>query len=177
MSWLCTKHKPLDIRLEHRALFPLSFFHFSFLNHSSPISVFLSCSASFSRFNSLPTSPSLSFSSETGDPGPLSQEPVRWVVQTTGKMFHFFFLLLHLSNSPLHLSIRVWDCRTPLDCASGRFSTQMTGIACPLKNYASVLLWFFVNLLDHRVKFPISHPTNFNFSGFLSRSVFMMPTS
>lgn len=102
---------------------------FSFLNHSSPVYVFLSCSASFSHSSSLfPALLLLLFSlvslRRRGDPGVSSQESVRWVVQTTGKMFHFFFffsLLLHLSNSPLHLSIRVWDCRSPPDWAGWRF--------------------------------------------------------
>lgn len=164
--WMChgsaQRHKPLDISLEHRGSFsiPLSLFitiSFSFLNHFSR-------SASFSLCDSLPTPPFFSSLSlwRRGDPGVSSQEPVRRVVQTTGKMFHFFFLLLHLSNSPLHLSIRVWDCRSPPDWPGSRFSTQITGIICSLKNCASASLWLFAKFAGpSQISYQSSHKFQF----------------
>lgn len=60
----------------------------------------------------------------------------------------FFFLLPRLSNSPLHLSIRVWDCKTLPDWAGWRFSMQMTGIAYSSRNCVSALLWVLANFAE-----------------------------
>lgn len=103
------RHEPLDIRLKHRG----PSLHFSpslsiFSITARPVSVVQSCSVSFSCFDSPLTPPSClplfrdrvtRASRLRNQRGGLFRQP--------GKCSISFFLLLHLSNSPLHLSIRV----------------------------------------------------------------------
>lgn len=116
MSWHRTEAQTVGYQIKTQG----SFFHSSLFISRHLLLFFNHCSARFClsvllcfflALCSTPLSPRLSLSLwRRGDPGVSSQKPARWVVQTTGKMFHFFFffsLLLHLSKSPLHLSIRV----------------------------------------------------------------------
>lgn len=145
MSWLCTEAQTAGYQIRAQGLF----FHsalFVYRHRLFSQSLFSLCfflSLLLSSHSSL-SSPSL-FGDGVTQVSRLRNE-YGGFVQTTGKMFHFSFLLLHLSNSPLHLSIRVWDCRSLPDWPGSRFLTQITGIICSLKNCASALLWVFVNL-------------------------------
>lgn len=98
MSCLCTEAQTTGYQIKTQGpIFHSPFFisHHPFLFSQSLLAPFLS----FRLALFLPRAPTL-FSPllpvslrllRQGDPGVSTQEPARWAVQTTGKMFHFFF--------------------------------------------------------------------------------------
>lgn len=144
MSWLCAEAQTVGYQIRTQGLSfhsPFLLFSpslFSFLSHSLPLSVslcfFLSLQlSSYPSFFSPPPSPLLF--SLTGWPGCLiSGTSAVGCSDNRENVPFLFFLLLHLSKSPLHLSIRVWDCKSLPDRAGWRFGCRWQGSYVVLKN-------------------------------------------
>lgn len=100
MSWHRTEAQTVGYQIKTQG----SFFHSPLFISRHLLLFFNHCSARFClsvllcfflALCSTPLSPLLSLSLwRRGDPGVSSKKPARWVVQTTGKMFHFFFFFL-----------------------------------------------------------------------------------
>lgn len=160
MSWLCAEAQTVGYQIRTQGLFfhsPFFISHHLFL-FSQP---FLTSYCLALLLSLAPTllPPSVFSYSLSGD-GVTRVSRLRnqcgGLFRQPGKCSVSFFFLLHLSNSPLHLSIRVWDCRSPPHWAGWRFFMPMTRIVCSPK---------IISLVVAPCEFPISHHTNSNFSG------------